>query len=146
MMNEKEKLKLYIIVPHTRKAATLLSCDNMKSMAGVAPTAEILSTHFQAERCRVAIWERDHPKYMKLSPQNKALSKEQPYKPQPLYMEVDSTVYESIIDEIRTKTGLTSDETLSNVVLTFSSAHLPCCIIGEFHPDEYEKKTIKKKK
>jgi len=131
-MGKEKEFKIYITVPRGEERV-LLNCNGMKSMSGLTPTAEILATHFQAERVRVAIWERDH--------KDKKKNKEQPYRPQPLYIEAQSDRFKAIVDEIRSK--VTGCNDLSHIALTMNSAYMPCCIISEFHPDEYEKQSIK---
>lgn len=130
-MGKEKEFKIYITVPRDAERV-LLNCNDMKSMSGLTPTAEILATHFQAERVRMAIWERDH--------KGRKKSKEQPYRPQPLYIETQPDRFKAIVDEIRNK--VTGCNDLSHITLTLGSS-LPCCIISEFHPDEYEKQSIK---
>ena len=131
VMGKEKKFKIYISVPRGEERV-LLNCNDMKSMQGLAPTAEILATHFQAERIRMAIWERDH--------QGKKRKEEQPYRPQPLYIETEPDRFQDIVDEVKGK--VTGCNDLSHIALTMGSV-LPCCIISAFHPDEYEKQSIK---
>lgn len=127
-MSKEKEFKIYITVPRGEDRV-LLNCNDMQSMMGLTPTAEILATHFQAERVRVAIWERDHKD-----------DTEPPYRPQPLYIETQPEQFKAIVSEIRCKVVGCND--LSHITLTLDST-LPCCIISEFHPDEYEKQSIK---
>lgn len=140
VMEKKKEFKIYIIVPRGENCV-LLNCNNMKSMQGLTPTAEILATHFQAERVRVEIWKRDHPKWCRLSVNQKRASAEQPYRPQPLYIETEPDRFQDIVDEIKGK--VTGCNDLSHIALTMGSAYIPCCIISAFHPEEYEKQFIK---
>lgn len=130
-MGKEKKFKIYISVPRGEDRV-LLNCNAMKSMQGLTPTAEILATHFQAERIRMAIWERDH--------QGKNRKEEQPYRPQPLYIETEPDRFQNIVDEVKGK--VTGCNDLSHIALTMGSV-LPCCIISAFYPDEYEKQSIK---
>lgn len=139
-MGKEKEFKIYIIVPRGAECV-LLNCNTMKSMVGLTPTKEILATHFQAEQVRLEIWKRDHPKWNRLSINQKRVSKEQPYKPQPLYIETQPDRFKSIVDEVKSK--VTGCNDLSHIALTMDSAYMPCCIISEFHPDEYEKQSIK---
>ncbi len=121
-MGKEKEFKIYITVPRGVERV-LLNCNTMKSMAGLTPTKEILITHFQAEQVRVEIWKRDHP--------------EQPYKPQPLYIETQPDKFKDIVEEIRYKVVGCDD--LSHIALTIESAYIPCCIISELHIEDYKK-------
>lgn len=140
-METKEKqtpAKLYLMVPHRVQGGkprgevriVLLSCDKIKSFEGVLPTEEILATHFQAERVRMKI----------------ARSKdgEAKYTPQPLYLEVQSSIFASIVSEARAK-----DKALGTpdvLALTLGSS-MPCCIIAERKEEPAPKpKTVRKKR
>ena len=77
---------LYLMVPHSTfeggKETTkicLLSCKKIKAFAGVVPTKEILETHFQAERVKIQIAKEQS-------------GKENTYVPQPLCLEVKSSI------------------------------------------------------
>lgn len=135
-MGKEKEFKIYITVPRGQDRV-LLNCNTMKSMAGLTPTKEILITHLQAERVRMEIWKRDHPEWDKLSVNQKLASAEQPYKPQPLYIETQPDKFKDIVDEIRSKVVGCGD--LSHIALTTGSAYLPCCIISELHIEDYKK-------
>lgn len=129
---------LYLMVPHSTfeggKETTkicLLSCKKIKAFAGVVPTKEILETHFQAERVKIQIAKEKS-------------GKENTYVPQPLYLEVESSIFASIVSEARAK-----DKALGTpdvLALTLGSS-MPCCIIAERKEEPALKpKTVRKKR
>lgn len=129
---------LYLMVPHSTfeggKETTkicLLSCKKIKAFAGVVPTKEILETHFQAERVKIQIAKEQS-------------GKENTYVPQPLYLEVESSIFASIVSEARAK-----DKALGTpdvLALTMGSS-MPCCIIAERKEEPAPKpKTVRKKR
>lgn len=117
-------VKLYIMVPHQVLVEggyrftniTLLSCDKIKSFKGILPTQEILATHFQAERVRLQIAKE----------KNKTEGKEEKYIPQPLYIEVESSIFAAIVEEAKSKDSNVTGETLT---LTLGGK-FPCCLIS----------------
>lgn len=135
-MGKEKEFKIYITVPRGAERV-LLNCNTMKSMAGLTPTKEILTTHFQAEQVRMEIWKRDHPEWDKLSVNQKRASLEQPYKPQPLYIETQPDKFKEVVEEIRDKVVGCDD--ISHIALTIGSAYIPCCIISELHIEDYKK-------
>ena len=108
----------------------LLACKKIKAFAGFLPTKEILETHFQAERVRIEMAKQE--------------SDENTYRPQPLYLEVESSIFASIVSEARAK-----DKALGTpdvLALTLGSS-MPCCIIAERKEEPALKpKTVRKKK
>lgn len=129
---------LYLMVPHSTfeggKETTkicLLSCKKIKAFAGVVPTKEILETHFQAERVKIQIAKEQS-------------GKENTYVPQPLCLEVKSSIFASIVSEARAK-----DKALGTpdvLALTLGSS-MPCCIIAERKEEPAPKpKTVRKKR
>ena len=131
MKKKNETPKLYIQVPKRNEDGSFrvvnLACDKMRSMAGITPTNEILATHFEAERVRMMIFNRDH-----------AGEKDARYIPQPLYIEVRQENFEEILAEIRLKEPHAGN--LQQVALSMGT--LPCCILSPLHPEEYESKEI----
>lgn len=129
---------LYLMVPHSTfeggeetTKICLLSCKKIKAFAGVVPTKEILETHFQAERVKIQIAKEQS-------------GKENTYVPQPLCLEVKSSIFASIVEEAREK-----DSKLGNpsvLALTLGSS-MPCCIIAERKEEPAPKpKTVRKKR
>lgn len=132
---------LYLMVPHSTfeggKEATkicLLSCKKIKAFTGVTPTKEILETHFQAERVKIQIAKEQS-------------GKENTYAPQPLCLEVKSSIFASIVEEARAK-----DSKLGNpsvLALTLGNS-MPCCLITVSKEEEKETapkpKQVRKKK
>lgn len=111
---------LYLMVPHStfdgEKEVTkicLLSCKKLKTLVGITPTKEILTTHFEAERVKIEIAKRDS-------------GKENTYVPQPLVLELKSSIFASIVEEARAK-----DRKLGNpltLALTLGNT-MPCCLL-----------------
>ena len=127
------KLKLYIQVPKQTEhgfRVVNLACDRMVTMCGLTPTEEILKTHFQAERVRMAIFERDN-----------AENEGAKYIPQPLYIETEEEKFNSILEEIRKKEPNVG--TLENITLSMGT--LPCCIISKLKPEEYKTQEVENK-
>lgn len=87
---------LYLMVPKNSKTGvrvTLLSVKKIKSFAEVAPTKEILATHFQAEHVRMEIADAEAKK----------AGKNAKYLPQPLYLQIQSSIFATIVEEARGK-------------------------------------------
>lgn len=129
---------LYLMVPHSifegGKETTkicLLSCKKIKAFEGFLPTKEILETHFQVERVRIEMAKQES-------------GNEGTYRPQPLYLEVESSIFASIVSEARAK-----DKALGTpdvLALTLGSS-MPCCIIAERKEEPAPKpKTVRKKR
>lgn len=129
---------LYLMVPHSTfeggkemAKICLLSCKKIKAFAGVVPTKEILETHFQAERVKIQIAKEQS-------------GKENTYVPQPLCLEVESSIFASIVSEARAK-----DKALGTpdvLALTLGSS-MPCCVIAERKEEPAPKpKTVRKKR
>ena len=117
-METKEKqtpAKLYLMVPHRvqgRKVRiVLLSCDTIKSFEGVLPTEEILATHFQSERVRMKI--------------ARSKGEEAKYIPQPLYLEVQSSIFAAIVAEAQKK----DKNVQGNFLVLTLGGNIPCCVI-----------------
>lgn len=117
-METKEKqtpAKLYLMVPHRvqgRKVRiVLLSCDKIKSFEGVLPTEEILATHFQSERVRMKI--------------ARSKGEEAKYIPQPLYLEVQSSIFAAIVAEAQKK----DKNVQGNFLVLTLGGNIPCCVI-----------------
>lgn len=111
---------LYLMVPHSTfeggKETTkicLLSCKKIKAFTGVTPTKEILETHFQAERVKMQIAKEQS-------------GKENTYVPQPLCLEVKSSIFASIVEEAREKDSKLGDPSV--LALTLGNS-IPCCLI-----------------
>lgn len=117
--------KLYLMVPHRNikggTSITLLSCAKIKAFEGILPTEEILQTHFTAERVRMQIAEEAI----------KANGGGQRYIPQPLYLEIESSIFAAIMAEARAKDPQLGGKQL---VLTLGTK-FPCCIITEQKPE-----------
>lgn len=122
-METKEKqtpAKLYLMVPHRVQSGkpqgevriVLLSCDKIKSFEGVLPTKEILATHFQAERVRMEIVQ--------------LRAKEAEYIPQPLYLEVQSSIFAAIVAEAQKK----DKNVQGNILALTLGGNIPCCVIS----------------
>lgn len=118
---------LYLMVPHQVNNSgkqgvnfTLLSCKKIKSFEGILPTQEILATHFQAERVRLKMAEE----------RNKAEGKTERYVPQPLYLEIESSIFAAIMAEAKRKDSNVTGETF---VLTLGG-NFPCCLISVQKP------------
>lgn len=132
---------LYLMVPHSTfeggKEATkicLLSCKKIKAFSGVVPTKEILETHFKAERVKIQIAKEQ-------------FGKENTYVPQPLCLEVKSSIFASIVEEARAK-----DSKLGNpsvLALTLGNS-MPCCLVtvSKEEPEEAapKQKQVRKRK
>ena len=111
---------LYLMIPHSTfeggKETTkicLLSCNKIKAFTGVTPTKEILETHFQAERVKMQIAKEQS-------------GKENTYVPQQLCLEVKSSIFASIVEEVRAKgVKLWNPSVLA---LTLENS-MPCCLI-----------------
>lgn len=111
---------LYLMVPHSTfeggeetTKICLLSCKKIKAFTGVTPTKEILETHFQAERVKIQIAKEQS-------------GRENTYVPQPLCLEVKSSIFASIVEEACAK-----DSKLGNpsvLALTLGNS-MPCCLI-----------------
>lgn len=120
-ITKQTSVDLYLMVPHSifegGKETTkicLLSCKKIKAFAGVVPTKEILETHFQAERVKMKIAKEQS-------------GNENTYVPQPLWLEVKSSIFASIVEEARAK-----DSKLGNpsvLALTLGNS-MPCCIVA----------------
>lgn len=132
-------IDLYLMVPHqvfeSGKQAVkicLLACKKIKAFEGFLPTKEILETHFQAERVRIEMAKQES-------------GNENTYRPQPLYLEVESSIFASIVSEAKAK-----DKALGTpdvLALTLGSS-MPCCIIAERKEEEPapKPKTVRKKR
>ena len=116
--------KLYLMVPHEfvtigkkrHTSFTLLSCDKIKSFKGILPTREILATHFQAEKVQLQMAEE----------KNKTEGKEEKYIPQPLYLEVESSIFAAIVEEAKSK-----DSNVTGGILALTlGGNFPCCLIS----------------
>lgn len=113
-------IDLYLMVPHQvyeggkqSVKVCLLACKKIKAFAGFLPTKEILETHFQAERVRIEMAKQES-------------GNENTYRPQPLYLEVESSIFASIVSEARAK-----DKALGTpdvLALTLGNS-MPCCLI-----------------
>lgn len=140
-MEEEKKqtpIDLYLMVPHQvyeggkqLVKVCLLACKKIKAFEGFLPTKEILETHFQAERVRIEMAKQES-------------GNENTYRPQPLYLEVESSIFASIVSEVRAK-----DKALGTpdvLALTLGSS-MPCCIIAERKEEPAPKpKTVRKKR
>ena len=113
-------IPLYLMVPHQVNSngrsftkICLLSCEKIKAFQPILPTKEILETHFQAERVRMEI-AKNNPEGGK-------------YIPQPLYLEIESSIFVSIVEEAKAKDAeISGAQTLA---LTLGGS-IPCCIIS----------------
>ena len=119
-LKKQTPINLYLMVPHQvyerGKQITkicLLSCKKIKAFEGILPTKEILETHFQAEKVRIQISEKN--------PEGEV------YRPQPLYLEVEQNVFEEIVKECRTTDSALGNPATLALSLTGS---MPCCIIS----------------
>ena len=132
-------INLYLMVPHQvyeggkqSVKICLLACKKIKAFAGFLPTKEILETHFQAERVRIEMAKQES-------------GNEGTYRPQPLYLEVESSIFASIVSEARAK-----DKALGTpdvLALTLGSSSMPCCVIAERKEEPAPKpKTVRKKR
>mgnify|MGYP001374363812 CR=1 FL=1 len=127
---------LFVMIPRVKQITreksettfTLLKCANIPQFEGVLPTKEILQTHFATQRVKMEIAKRDKTEYI----------------PQPLYLEVESSIFASIVSEARAK-----DKALGTpdvLALTLGSS-MPCCIIAERKEEPAPKpKTVRKKR
>lgn len=113
-------IDLYLMVPHQVHEGLkqsvkicLLACKKIKALTGVVPTKEILETHFQAERVKIQIAKEQS-------------GKENTYVPQPLCLEVKSSIFASIVEEARAKDSKLGN--LSVLALTLGNS-MPCCLI-----------------
>lgn len=110
---------------------TLLSVKKIKSFTEIAPTKEILITHFQAEHVRMQIAQQEASK----------AGKDANYLPQPLYLQIQSSIFANIVAEARAKNKDVSDKALT---LTLGS-NMPCCIItpiSEFPTEQPQPKDL----
>lgn len=113
---------LYLMVPHpTPEGAKIvfLSVKKIKSFAGIAPTKEILATHFQAEKVRMQLAEQ-------ATEHVKEDDKKAKYMPQPLYLQIESGIFATIVAEARKKDRWVGEDALA---LTLGSK-IPCCVIS----------------
>ena len=109
---------LYLMVPKQTNngvRVVLLNVKKIKSFVGIAPSKEILLTHFQAERLRME----------KAEAEAKKAGKDAKYLPQPLYLQIQSSIFASIVAEARRKDKDVDDK---NLMLTLGN-QMPCCII-----------------
>lgn len=110
---EQKPVDLYLV---DSKGQGLVSCKGIKSFVGILPTEEILRTHFQKERVKLQI----------------ALEKNEKYTPQPLYLEIENSIFVAIVNEAAKKNNKIRRDFL---VLTLGNK-MPCCIIGPQQPDK----------
>lgn len=129
---------LYLMVPKNSKTGvrvTLLSVKKIKSFAEVAPTKEILATHFQAEHVRMEIADAEAKK----------AGKNAKYLPQPLYLQIQSSIFATIVEEAR---GKDKDVDGKALCLTLGS-QIPCCVITpmpEAPVEDEQPKQVRKKR
>lgn len=113
---------LYLMVPHpTPEGAKIvfLSVKKIKSFDGIAPTKEILATHFQAEKVRMQLAEQ-------ATQHIEENDKKAKYMPQPLYLQIESSIFATIVAEARKKDRWVGEDALA---LTLGS-QIPCCVIS----------------
>ena len=124
---------LYLMVPKNSKTGvrvTLLSVKKIKSFAEVAPTKEILATHFQAEHVRMEIADAEAKK----------AGKNAKYLPQ-----IQSSIFATIVEEAR---GKDKDVDGKALCLTLGS-QIPCCVITpmpEAPVEDEQPKQVRKKR
>jgi len=131
---------LYLMVPHATENGTrvvFLSVKKIKSLQGIAPTKEILQTHFEAERVRMQLAEQK-------ANENDKKAK---YLPQPLYLQIESSIFAAIVEEARAKDRWVGSDALA---LTLGS-QIPCCVISAMPEEqpvqaEEQPKQVRKKK
>lgn len=130
---------LYLMVPKNSKTGvriTFLSVKKIKSFFfGIAPTREILEAHFQAEHVRMEIADAEAKK----------AGKNAKYLPQPLYLQIQSSIFATIVEEAR---GKDKDVDGKALCLTLGSK-IPCCVITpmpEAPVEDEQPKQVRKKR
>lgn len=116
---------LFVMVPkETRKGRriTLVKCDRVEKLRGIAPTKEILQTHFEAERIRMKIHEQNE---------------KSKYVPQPLFLEIEPELFQEIIEQAQ---AIDRDAPSDFIALTLGNK-FPCCIIKQQEPNVESQKS-----
>lgn len=138
---EKEVQKpanLYVVVPHmvgvredkspvTHGQFLSIKKNHFWAMEPFLPSEEALKVHFEAERVRMAIFKRDHPE------------PDHVYMPQPLYIEIEPTTFDEILEQIRAVEPLFNQ--VNNMIALTLGGGVPCCILSR-HDDSEEMKEV----
>lgn len=101
-----KKVKLYIQVIKPEKSFSAICANKIKELVPYLPDEEILHTHLAIERVQ--------------------LQKDEKYKPKPLYLYIERSIFNEIIDKIRAKDR---DASTDNIPLMFQVPSIPVCIL-----------------
>ena len=105
-------ITLYVMVMNTvRHSMQLLNANKIKELVPFLPSKEALETHFEMERFKISESRKNG---------------DNSYRPQPLYIGVESSIFVNIIKAIRSRNSSFIPE--DHVPLTLGQG-VPCCIL-----------------
>lgn len=105
---------LYVMVANGIKhSMQLLNANKIKELVPFLPSKEALETHFEMERFKIVESRKNG---------------DDSYRPQPLYIGVESSIFVNIIKVIRARNSSFTPE--DHIPLTLGQG-VPCCILME---------------
>lgn len=113
-----KKIKLYIQVIKPGKSFSAVYANKIKELVPYLPDEEILQTHLVIEKLQ--------------------LQKDEKYKPKPLYLYIERSIFNEIINKIRTKD---KDASADNIPLMFQVPSIPVCILLPADAEEIREKS-----
>lgn len=106
-------IKLYIMLPCGHQGWTYVNADKCKALKNYLPTREMLETHFEIQYIL----------------RQKAINEKSRFRPMPLFLEVENTIFVDACDElIHNFPNIRKEELYAGIALTLG-ASIPCTII-----------------
>ena len=113
-----KKIKLYIQVIKPGKSFSAICANKIKELVPYLPDEEILQTHLVIEKLQ--------------------LQKDEKCKPKPLYLYIERSIFNEIINKIQAKD---KDASADNIPLMFQVPSIPVCILLPADAEEIREKS-----
>lgn len=113
-----KKIKLYIQVIKPGKSFSAICVNKIKELVPYLPDEEILQMHLTIEKIQ--------------------LQKDEKYKPKPLYLYIERSIFNEIIGKIQSKD---KDASTDNIPLMFQVPSIPVCILLPADAEEIREKS-----
>lgn len=110
---QQHHVKLYIMLPCGHQGYMYVNAERCTAIRRFLPTREILETHFETQYVL----------------RQKAAYEKQPFRPMPLFLQLQSAIFADACEELISKYGrIRKNELRGGIALTLGGP-IPCCIL-----------------